>query len=154
MPVGGHFKASDPDTLQLDAALRKAKAAGVAPQRLAKTRDVLQRLKFGESHLALAPAAERKRSTVAEISIASRLLAHNPDANLLPDLPSAPPPEANKLWCYLDPSGQMKGPFTETQMADWCASGFLPPELRVGEAGSAPNEYVPLAQLGAQPFQR
>lgn len=43
----------------------------------------------------------------------------------------APPPMTQDQWFYEDPQGQMQGPFSSTEMADWFKAGYFLNELKV-----------------------
>ena len=48
-------------------------------------------------------------------------------------------------WVYLDPQGQVQGPFTGLEMNDWYKANFFTPDLRVKKVEDA--EFEPLGQL-------
>lgn len=48
-------------------------------------------------------------------------------------------------WVYLDPQGQVQGPFTGLEMNDWYKAQFFTPDLRVKKVEDA--EFEPLGQL-------
>eukprot|EP00092_Neocalanus_flemingeri_P101643 GFUD01129966.1.p1 GENE.GFUD01129966.1~~GFUD01129966.1.p1 ORF type:complete len:1161 (-),score=418.37 GFUD01129966.1:140-3577(-) len=45
-----------------------------------------------------------------------------------PSPPSAPPPPT---WSYLDPQGQVQGPFQSDEMLEWFTAGYFPADLMV-----------------------
>ncbi|RBR24438.1 uncharacterized protein FIESC28_02729 [Fusarium coffeatum] len=48
-------------------------------------------------------------------------------------------------WVYLDPQGQVQGPFTGLEMNDWYKANFFTPDLRVKKVEDP--EFEPLGQL-------
>lgn len=48
-------------------------------------------------------------------------------------------------WVYLDPQGQIQGPFTGLEMNDWYKANFFTPDLRVKKVEDP--EFEPLGQL-------
>lgn len=48
-------------------------------------------------------------------------------------------------WHYLDPQGEMQGPFTGLEMNDWYKANFFTPDLRVKKLED--EEFEPLGQL-------
>ena len=48
-------------------------------------------------------------------------------------------------WVYLDPQGQIQGPFTGLEMNDWYKAHFFTPDLRVKKVED--TEFEPLGQL-------
>lgn len=48
-------------------------------------------------------------------------------------------------WVYLDPQGQVQGPFTGLEMNDWYKANFFTPDLRVKKVED--TEFEPLGQL-------
>lgn len=48
-------------------------------------------------------------------------------------------------WVYLDPQGQVQGPFTGLEMNDWYKANFFSPDLRVKKVED--REFEPLGQL-------
>lgn len=48
-------------------------------------------------------------------------------------------------WVYLDPQGQVQGPFTGLEMNDWYKANFFTPDLRVKKVEDA--DFEPLGQL-------
>ena len=48
-------------------------------------------------------------------------------------------------WVYLDPQGQVQGPFTGLEMNDWYKAQFFSPDLRVKKVED--TEFEPLGQL-------
>ncbi|KAH6889197.1 hypothetical protein B0T10DRAFT_48402 [Thelonectria olida] len=48
-------------------------------------------------------------------------------------------------WVYLDPQGQVQGPFTGLEMNDWYKANFFSPDLRVKKVEDP--EFEPLGQL-------
>lgn len=48
-------------------------------------------------------------------------------------------------WVYLDPQGQVQGPFTGLEMNDWYKANFFTPDLRVKKVED--KEFEPLGQL-------
>lgn len=68
--------------------------------------------------------------------------------------PSGEPPSAQvrqmvmpdrMRWVYLDPQGQVQGPFTGLEMNDWYKANFFTPDLRVKKVED--TEFEPLGQL-------
>jgi hypothetical protein len=54
-------------------------------------------------------------------------------------------PCPEKEWYYIDPSGQVHGPFTKTMMASWNKGGYFKPELPIRAGVVLP--FVPLVSL-------
>ncbi|KAF5666347.1 GYF domain-containing protein [Fusarium heterosporum] len=48
-------------------------------------------------------------------------------------------------WVYLDPQGQVQGPFTGLEMNDWYKANFFTPDLRVKKVED--SDFEPLGQL-------
>ncbi|CRK34046.1 hypothetical protein BN1708_019377, partial [Verticillium longisporum] len=48
-------------------------------------------------------------------------------------------------WVYLDPQGQIQGPFTGLEMNDWYKANFFTPDLRVKKVED--SDFEPLGQL-------
>lgn len=48
-------------------------------------------------------------------------------------------------WVYLDPQGQVQGPFTGLEMNDWYKANFFTPDLRVKKIED--SDFEPLGQL-------
>lgn len=69
--------------------------------------------------------------------------------------PGGPEPPASQVrqmvmpdrmrWVYLDPQGQVQGPFTGLEMNDWYKANFFSPDLRVKKIEDP--EFEPLGQL-------
>ena len=57
-------------------------------------------------------------------------------------------------WTYLDPQGQVQGPFTSEEMLEWCNAGYFPHDLMVQR--NVDSKFTPLAELsklyGKNPF--
>lgn len=45
--------------------------------------------------------------------------------------PALPPPPAEPSWTYLDPQGQIQGPFQSEEMLEWYTGGYFPADLMV-----------------------
>merc|ERR550519_1314527 len=45
--------------------------------------------------------------------------------------PTAVTPPQQMTWSYLDPQGQVQGPFQSDEMLEWYNAGYFPPELMV-----------------------
>ncbi|EOO00166.1 putative gyf domain-containing protein [Phaeoacremonium minimum UCRPA7] len=70
----------------------------------------------------------------------------------LPATADLPPSQARTMvmpdrmrWVYLDPQGQMQGPFTGLEMNDWYKANFFTADLRVKKIED--TEFEPLGQL-------
>ncbi|KAI5457121.1 hypothetical protein BGZ63DRAFT_428545 [Mariannaea sp. PMI_226] len=66
--------------------------------------------------------------------------------------PPPPPAQVRQMvmpdrmrWVYLDPQGQVQGPFTGLEMNDWYKANFFTPDLRVKKVEDP--EFEPLGQL-------
>ena len=69
-----------------------------------------------------------------------------------PSAPEPPSAQARTMvmpdrmrWVYLDPQGQVQGPFTGLEMNDWYKAHFFTPDLRVKKVED--TEFEPLGQL-------
>ena len=51
--------------------------------------------------------------------------------------PPAPPPQAETTWTYLDPQGQIQGPFQSEEMMEWFTAGYFPADLMVKRSEDA-----------------
>jgi len=66
-----------------------------------------------------------------------------PSSKAPPVVPSPPPP--GHTWSYLDPQGQVQGPFQSDEMLEWYSAGYFPPDLMLRR--SCDKRYVPLKDL-------
>ena len=68
--------------------------------------------------------------------------------------PPAPVPAPVSTWSYLDPQGQVQGPFQSDEMLEWYSAGYFPPDLMLRR--SCDKRFVSLKDLkmlyGRVPF--
>ncbi|XP_059647605.1 zinc finger CCCH domain-containing protein 19-like [Cornus florida] len=62
--------------------------------------------------------------------------------------------EADKLWCYQDPSGRVQGPFSVVQLRKWSNTGYFPADLRIWRATENPDNSILLTDTLAGRFQK
>ena len=74
-------------------------------------------------------------------------------------LKNTPPPGVGmdieeSSWTYLDPQGQVQGPFKSDEMLEWCTAGYFPHDLMVQR--NMDSNFTPLSELtklyGRNPF--
>lgn len=56
------------------------------------------------------------------------------------------------IWHYLDPQGEIQGPFAVTSLKRWCDADYFPPDFRIWKTGQSPNEAVFLKDIINQEF--
>lgn len=66
---------------------------------------------------------------------------------------AAPPPHPeDRVWFYLDPQGQVQGPFPMTILKRWRDANYFHPAFRVWKIGQRPDEAVLLLDILRQIF--
>ncbi|KAI4351941.1 hypothetical protein L6164_006239 [Bauhinia variegata] len=58
------------------------------------------------------------------------------------------------LWHYLDPQGDVQGPFPITSLKHWSDARYFPPDFKVWKAGQSQDESVLLVSVLQQYFPR
>lgn len=114
---------------------------------------------------AAAPASVAGASSAASVSgsvhhapvpSASAAVSHAapaaaPVSASVPSL-SMPNPAAANEWMYVDESGNVQGPFTGEQMAEWTAWGYFHAESKIRNVGAMPDGvFLPLGVLFPDP---
>ena len=62
-----------------------------------------------------------------------------------PVVPSPPQSQPGHSWSYLDPQGQVQGPFQSEEMFEWYSAGYFPPDLMLRR--SCDQRFVSLTEL-------
>ena len=62
-----------------------------------------------------------------------------------PVVPSPPQAQPGFSWSYLDPQGQVQGPFQSEEMFEWYSAGYFPPDLMLRR--SCDQRFVSLTEL-------
>ncbi len=75
-------------------------------------------------------------------------------ASAAPPVPSTPPVNPNVEWFYLDPQGNVQGPFNREDMLEWQKGGYFVPTLMLRR--TCDQKFVPLGEMaklyGRNPF--
>lgn len=55
------------------------------------------------------------------------------------------------IWHYLDPQGEIQGPFAITLLKRWSDADYFPPDFRIWKTGKSPIEAVYLKDILNRP---
>ncbi|KAK8965541.1 Zinc finger CCCH domain-containing protein 19 [Platanthera guangdongensis] len=64
-----------------------------------------------------------------------------------PEINPAAPNEADKIWFYVDPSNNMQGPFSLTQLRKWSTTGYFPPDMRIWRTAEKQEDSILLTDV-------
>ncbi|XP_062093117.1 uncharacterized protein At5g08430-like [Humulus lupulus] len=60
--------------------------------------------------------------------------------------------DESSMWHYLDPQGEIQGPFTISLLKNWSDADFFPPDFKIWKEGESPKEAVQLKLVLKQAF--
>jgi len=90
-------------------------------------------------------------------NLVTSIIEEGPSNSEVPKKPvirEGPPGLKDISWTYLDPQGQIQGPFKSDEMLEWCTAGYFPHDLMVRR--DIDHKFTPLADLskiyGRNPF--